>query len=107
MTGSRKVKALDNEIETLTKKIADLKRQRAKLVKREVAHFRLRCTYDIVLSEDEIWPDDDAPINPSANDVKDLIEEYGSPDAVLKEWNLEPQYGDSSKITVTKLRGYD
>jgi len=39
----KKVKAVNKEIEALANKIADLKRQRAKLSKEKPTYFRLRC----------------------------------------------------------------
>lgn len=101
---SKSVKALDKEIETLHSRIVELRRERNRLVNREVANFRLRCTYDVVLSEDEIWPDNDAPPNPSVNDVKEVMDSCGSPDVIIRDWSLEPEFGESCKITVTKLK---
>jgi hypothetical protein len=43
----------------------------------------------IILNEDEIWPDGDAPENPSAMHVKRTIEEAGPLSKVLHDWNLD------------------
>jgi hypothetical protein len=101
---SRKVKAIDNEIEALHDQIVELKRERAGLVKKWAAHFKLKCVYEITLTEDEIWSDNDAPPNPSAADVREVMDSYGLPDVVLQEWRLEPAFAESCKITVTKLK---
>lgn len=43
-----------------------------------------------VLSVDEIWPDGDAPENPTAEDVQKMIEGmYFSMGGFLSDWNLD------------------
>jgi hypothetical protein len=44
----------------------------------------------ISLSVDEIWPDGDAPENPTANDVIQRMCEYGPKMQTLQDWRLEP-----------------
>jgi hypothetical protein len=41
-----------------------------------------------MLSIDDIWPDGDAPENPTAEDVIEAMREYGSPRTVACEWDL-------------------
>lgn len=36
----------------------------------------------------EIWPDGDAPENPTAEDVIARVQMYGSVDTFLHEWNM-------------------
>jgi len=41
------------------------------------------------LDTNELWPDGDAPENPTEKDVYDLIEKHGGPKEVLSDWNLD------------------
>lgn len=51
-----------------------------------------------VLSVDEIWPDGDAPENPTAEDVKKLIENmYVSLGDFIDDWNFE----DKIQLSIT------
>ena len=47
------------------------------------------------LDTHQLWPDGDAPDNPSCEDVRSLIEEHGGIVRVIKAWNLVP-WGDRS-----------
>jgi hypothetical protein len=40
------------------------------------------------LSVNNIWPDKDAPDNPTAADVVEQMRKCGSATSVIKEWNL-------------------
>lgn len=42
----------------------------------------------VVLGLDDIWPDGDAPENPTAEDVAALMRKCGSKHRVLDEWDL-------------------
>lgn len=42
------------------------------------------------LSIDEIWPDGDAPENPTAADV--VAQMRGGVDGVMREWNISPDF---------------
>ncbi len=57
---------------------------------------------DHILSVDEIWPDGDAPENPTAEDVKSVFlnSSHCSIGTMLDCWNIGPEEGD---LTVTKL----
>jgi hypothetical protein len=41
------------------------------------------------LEVDEIWPDGDAPENPTAEDVEVVIQQAGGLRRVLRDWDLE------------------
>jgi hypothetical protein len=43
---------------------------------------------DITLSIDQVWPDGNAPENPTAQDVVNLLEECGSKRRALDDWCL-------------------
>lgn len=42
----------------------------------------------VELQIEDIWPDGDAPENPTAQDVADLIMKCGGPWAVMTDWAL-------------------
>lgn len=42
-----------------------------------------------LLSVDQLWPDHDAPENPTVEDVELLLGEEGDVTHVLSEWNLD------------------
>lgn len=46
----------------------------------------------VTLSVDEIWPDGDAPENPTADDVRCVIAEEGGFGRVLGDWSLEDAF---------------
>lgn len=41
------------------------------------------------LTVEEIWPDGDAPENPSAEDVIEAMKSYGSSSMVIRDWNFD------------------
>lgn len=43
------------------------------------------------LGVSEIWPDGDAPENPTVDDVIAVIRKNGGVDDVLRNWNMLPQ----------------
>ncbi len=96
------IESIDSELASLHSQMRELKRQQAKL-KFQKQNFKFKCSFEIILSEDLIWPDGDAPLNPTAKDVKRLLDEYGSHTEAMIEWCLEPEHGDSGNIIVTKL----
>ena len=51
--------------------------------------FRITYTIDVTLSENDIWPDGDAPENPTAEQVAALIRKEGGFPSVLVDWNLD------------------
>jgi hypothetical protein len=51
-----------------------------------------KCVSELTVSD--LWPDGDAPDNPTTADVRQLIREYGGIYNVLGEWNLHECDGD-------------
>lgn len=51
--------------------------------------FHFSITHYSSLSVEEIWPDGDAPENPTVDDVLKVIEKYGGKMRVLSDWNLD------------------
>lgn len=49
-------------------------------------HFTLR--YETQLAIGQLWPDGDAPTDPTAEDVAVLVDRHGGPWAVAWSWNL-------------------
>lgn len=45
---------------------------------------------DHYLTLDELWPDGDAPGNPTVEDVRALVNQYSLPQ-LLNEWNLSTE----------------
>lgn len=46
---------------------------------------------EVTLSVDEVWPNGDAPENPTAQDVVNAMRESGGyPGAVMTDWGLSP-----------------
>jgi hypothetical protein len=41
------------------------------------------------ISADEVWPDGDAPPNPTAQDVIEVINNNGGPVQIITDWNLD------------------
>lgn len=54
--------------------------------------FELTVEGSVVLSADDIWPDGDAPENPTAADVAKLIQRDGGLDRVLIDWSLDDEF---------------
>lgn len=56
---------------------------------------RFESTMDgsVVLSADDIWPDGDAPQNPTARDVLNVLKSQGRLLDVLVDWNLDEEFG--------------
>ena len=51
--------------------------------------FRITYTIDVTLTEAEIWPDDDGPTNPTAEQVAALIRKEGGFPRIIESWNLD------------------
>lgn len=51
--------------------------------------FNLRYDIDVVLTIDELWPDGDAPLDPSVADVEALIKQCGGWRKVIADWSLD------------------
>ena len=52
------------------------------------------------LTVDELWPDGDAPENPTAHDVAELMRSSGSQRSVMADWNI-----DEPEVTVRAVNG--
>lgn len=54
--------------------------------KNKIISIQYDMTFDF--SIDEVWPDGDAPDNPTVEDVWNVIRECGGPRKVLEDWDL-------------------
>lgn len=50
-------------------------------------YFLLNLNVEVDLSVEEIWPDGNAPENPTKEDVQKLLDEVGL-DSLIKDWML-------------------
>lgn len=41
------------------------------------------------ISVDEVWPDGDAPPDPTAQDVIEVINNHGGPVQIITDWDLD------------------
>jgi hypothetical protein len=55
---------------------------------KRIVKFRIVIESDESLTVNEIWPDGDAPANPTVADVAARIKADGGPYDVLRSWNL-------------------
>lgn len=46
----------------------------------------------------EIWPDGDAPADPTADDVMEVIRKEGGVSGILQNWNMPPQLEVDGKV---------
>lgn len=53
------------------------------------AGFNFSFSADVWLDLEQIWPDGDAPENPTAEDVAKVVEEAGGVHGVLRDWSLD------------------
>ena len=51
--------------------------------------FKVKISIDTSFTIDELWPDGDAPKNPTAKDVVNLINECGGVKTIIDDWNLD------------------
>lgn len=51
--------------------------------------FKISISFEYDYSLDELWPDGDAPENPTVQDVVDLIEQCGGVRQVLHDWDMD------------------
>lgn len=66
--------------------------------------FRITFTVDTFLGVDAIWPDGDAPENPTADDVRELIDDHGGIVRVIEDWNLANRNDDYDVTEITVPR---
>lgn len=59
--------------------------------------FTIDISGRVELSLEDLWPDDDPPNNPTAEDVAKLIENYVDISDFISDWNL----GDSLTVSVS------
>lgn len=62
--------------------------------------FHVSVTGDFFLSIADVWPDGDAPDEPTAEDVARRMRDYGNLRHTLREWNLEPDSVDVEGVEV-------
>ena len=55
--------------------------------KQKMFHFEIR--YDVSFSVDEIWPDGDAPEDPTLDDVMAVLKQCGGKRVVLRDWSMD------------------
>lgn len=73
-------------------------------MERRAARFQIIFTVDATLDIYDLWPDDDAPENPTAEDVRALIEAGGGILQVTKDWNLADRHSEYDVIEVAAAR---
>lgn len=54
-----------------------------------VAKFKVQFDGSVEMTVDEVWPDGDAPENPTAKDVAIKMRRTGTVASLLSEWNLD------------------
>jgi hypothetical protein len=64
-------------------------------------HFFFNIEIDDTFEIEHLWPDGDAPENPTLDDVVALIQKCGGPDQVADDWNML----DGLSITVSDATG--
>lgn len=62
--------------------------------------FRIWVDYNELFSIEQLWPDGDAPENPTVKDVLELIEDCGGLGQIISDWNLERDMG----LSVTEVK---
>jgi hypothetical protein len=61
--------------------------------------FTFHFDADFWMKVDDLWPDGDAPANPSIEDVQALVAKCGGKHRILHEWDLDHAIADSLRIT--------
>ena len=56
---------------------------------KRTVRFNFSFSADVSLSVEQIWPDGDAPENPTVDDVLDVIEQSGGKDRIFRDWDLD------------------
>lgn len=69
-----------------------------------MATFNIRFDADWTLDTEDIWPDGDAPENPTAEDVRRVIRECGGIVRVMREWELVGD-DDAAAFYVARMEG--
>ena len=63
--------------------------------------FTLSFEIDETFTVDELWPDGDAPEDPTVDDVENLIAACGGVEGVLRDWDL---INSSDRFFVQEVR---
>jgi len=63
--------------------------------------FKISYEMETVLDVESMWPDGDAPENPTVEDVKRLINKHGGIYRVLDTWNLHHCESDWNVMAYT------
>lgn len=68
--------------------------------------FQITFTIDAALDADQIWPDGNAPEEPTAEAVREVIESEGGILRVINEWNLASRHAgyDVDEVAPRKPR---
>lgn len=98
------MKFIDKKIHNLERQIINLKSHRAKLSGDNLSHFKFKCSYEVTLNEAQIWPDGDAPDNPTVKDVRNLLSDMGPNYHIIDDWNLIPKENDLCNVKVSKVK---
>ena len=67
-----------------------------------MADFSIELDASLDLSIQEIWPDGDAPDNPTVDDVLKVLSNHGSVGTVLGDWGFSPEWRVYKMPMVTK-----
>lgn len=62
--------------------------------KGKVVGFTLSLDITVDLDLDDLWPDGNAPENPTTDDVRELIRRDGGAHRVLNDWNLVDRFDE-------------
>ena len=65
--------------------------------------FQITFTVEATLDADALWPDGDAPENPTADDVRELIENEGGILRVIDDWNLASPHAPHAGYEVDEI----
>jgi hypothetical protein len=51
--------------------------------------FQFELSADVTLEVEDIWPDGDAPENPTVDEVLEVIRKCGGVRTVIRDWDLD------------------
>jgi hypothetical protein len=71
--------------------------------RRRMKRFQITFTVEATLDADALWPDGDAPENPTADDVRELIENEGGILRVIDDWNLASPHASHAGYEVDEI----
>lgn len=68
---------------------AEVARLKATLREHVPNRFRIFMELEWTVTDmDKIWPNGDAPANPTASDVRKVLQEYGEAWMLIRDWDL-------------------